>query len=255
MDEKTEKKNDIEEEAPEFSKVVLGLAVAVLVLGGIIYAGYTYSQKKAGKTVYPAGYPIGQQPAATAKNWTQIDCNTEKYNPADPWPYILKCDRFKTDANAKWVPYTDKGGRFTVQLPSTLKTIEYSNGLGVVYKDVTNAASNLLLSLDIAASRSGEFKNLKGEEYVKNYWRQYSGLSGLQSFEVIKNTNDEKGYKAVYKLSNNIPSPAIEIFFELPGGEAGDFVHFSSGVLDDTVFNTIVGSYKSTVNVTPKPTK
>lgn len=250
MEENIEKKTkESTEETPEFSKIVLGLVVAVLVLGGIIYAGYTYSQKKAGKTVYPAGYPANQQQTAkAAKNWTQIDCNTDKYDPQNPWPYVLKCDRFKTDASTKWTTYTDKGGRFTLQLPSTLKTLEYPNGLGVVYKDIPPHL-NLLFSYDPASSRSGEFKNLKGEEYVKNYWRQYSGLTNLKSFEIIKNSNDETGYKAIYQLTGNIPSPAVDIFFELPSAGEGNFLHFSTGALDDTVFNTIVGSYKKTVAV------
>lgn len=243
-----EKAKEAAEETPEFSKIVLGLAVAVLVLGGVIYAGYTYSQKKAGKTVYPAGYPATQQSSKTTKNWTQIDCNTDKYDPQNPWPYVLKCDRSKTDAATKWITYTDKGGRFTLQLPSTLKTVEYPNGLGVIYKDIP-PHFNLLFSYDPASSRSGEFKNMKGEDYVKNYWRQYSGLAGLKSFEVIKNSNDEKGYKAIYQLAGDIPSPAVDIFFELPGGGEENFLHFSTGALDDTVFNTIVGSYKKTVTV------
>lgn len=245
------KKEDAEEEAPEFSKIVLGLIVAVLVLGGVVYAGYTYSQKKSGKVVYPAGYPVVQQKAAAAKNWTQIDCNVDKYNPADAWPYILKCDRFKTDINTKSVTFTDKNGRFTIQIPSTLKTIDYGNGLGVVYKDIPPHL-NLLFSYDIASSRSGEFKNMKGEDYVKNYWKQYpGGLVGLKSFEVIRNSNDEKGYKAIYEIPNNVPSPAVDIFFDLPGGVDGDFIHFSTGALDDTVFNSIVGSYKRTVALKP----
>lgn len=250
MEENTaEKAKDSAEETPEFSKIVIGLAVAVLVLGGVIYAGYTYSQKKAGKTVYPAGYPAEQAPKAT-KNWTSIDCNTDKYDPQDPWPYILKCDRFKTDATTKWITYTDKSGRFTFQIPSTLKTDEYANGLGVIYKDIPPHL-NLLFSYDISASRSGELKAMKGEDYVKNYWKQFpGGLTGLKSFELIKNSNDEKGYKAVYQMSSDVPSPSVDIFFDLPGStDDTDFVHFSTGALDDTVFNTIVGSYKRTVEI------
>lgn len=258
MEENTEKKNEEGEEAPEFSKIVLGLGIAIIVLGGIIYAGYTYSQKQSGKTVYPAGYQPKNQPVVV-KDWTKIDCNTEKLNPSDPWPYVLKCDRFQTDASTKMVYYVDKHYQFQVQLPSTLKTVEFPNGLGVDYKGIP-ALYNLLYNIDLASSRSGEFKNLRGEEYAKAYYRQFPGaFSGVKSFEVIKNSNDESGYKVVYSLPNNIQPPGTDIFFELTPG-SGDFVHFASGSLDESVFNAIAGSYKKstaagTAPITVTPTR
>jgi hypothetical protein len=123
--------------------------------------------------------------------------------------------------------------------------MDYPNGLGVIYKDIA-PHQNLLFSVDGAASRSGEFKNMRGEDYVRNYWKQYPGiLSGLESIETITNSNNETGYKAVYTLTNKIPSPAIDIFFEL-STDSADLLHFSNGALDDTVFNTIVASFKKT---------
>jgi hypothetical protein len=242
MEENAEKKQDENEEAPEFSKIVFGLGLAIIVLGAIVYAGYTYSQKKSSKTVFPAGYQT-ETKAVVANDWTKIDCNTEKFNSSNPWPYVLKCDRFKTDASTKMIYFVDKQAQFSIQLPNTLKTVEFPNGLGVDYKGIP-IQFNLLYNLDFASSRSGELKNLKGEEYVKNYWKAFPGVfSGVKSFEVIKNSNDETGFKAVYNLANNVPPPGIDVFFELTPG-SNDYVHFASGALDESVFNAIVGSYK-----------
>jgi len=234
MDEK--EKNPSYDEQPEFGKVAIGFVVAVLVLGGIVYAGYQYSQKKGKEKVLPSGYPADGGQAA------EIDCSKPRDPAANIWGYYLKCDRIKVAENINWVEHQNADFGFTIILPEDLNVEQYSNGLGVPYKDIPGT-SHLLYSLDLAASRSGEFKNMKGKEYVENYWRQFSGIAAVNYVEEIVNEQKVKGWKANYKFTNGQDSPNTEIFFELKE-DSGDFVHFASGVFDPAVFDKIVGSFK-----------
>lgn len=240
----SDEEKKVEEEAPDFTKIIIGLVIAVVVLGGIVYASYSLTQKKPGGQTFPAGFkqPTANTPGAQqGTTIASVNCGITQPNPDNVWAYYLKCDRFKTTTTTTWQPYVNKEFEFDLSLPSDLSTIDYTNGMGVNYKEIL-AASNLLFSIDIASSRSGEFKDMKGDPYVKNWWRQYSGLTSLKSYEAITNQYNVKGHKAQYLNFAN-ESPNIEVFFEFPNSP-GDFVHFASGVIDNSVFDKIIDSFK-----------
>lgn len=236
-----EKKHD--EEAPDFSKIIVGLVVAVVVLGGIVYASYSLTQKKGGVT-FPAGFkqPNAQTPGAQqGTTLASVDCAIAKPNLDNVWAYYIKCEPYKTSSNTSWEKYENSAMGFELDLPADFDTIEYPNGMGLNYKEI-QAAANLLYAKDFASTRSGEFKEMKGDNYVKNYWRQFSGLTGLKSYEAITNKENIKGHKAQYLNFAN-ESPNTDVFFEYPS-VPGDFIHLSSGILDKTVFDKVIDSFK-----------
>ena len=240
-DEKEEKKEEIqnpEEETPEFSKVALGIVIALVVLGGIVYAGYQYSQNQAKKVTYPNGY---QNPEGGKNTPGNIDCQNRSPD-ISFWDWYNKCDQIKADANAGLETITDEKLGYEIKVPGNIKLQKYENGMGIIYKDVTPNL-NLLFNIELASKRTGEFKNLKGQEYVENYWKQYPGLLGIHSLEPIVNSQGYKGYKAFYFVMPNTKGNT-EIFFEL-GDNTGDFIHFSKGILSDDTFNIIIGSFQS----------
>src|SRR5688572_24784993 len=181
-----------DQEPVENQKVVIGMLVALLVIGAIVGVGYLYSRSKAGKSVFPSGY---QPPLAAS----EIDCTKPKPDNADTWDYDTQCDPIKFDATAKLVTHTNDKYDFSFQLPDNLTVVPFPTGLGIEHKDIP-ASSNLLYSLDLASSRAGEFASLTGEDYVRNYWKQYPGLAGIKSMEAITNANKLQGYKAVYLI-------------------------------------------------------
>lgn len=238
-----EEKKQTEEE-PNFMKIIVGLVLAVVVLGGIVYVSYSATQKKANNKTYPAGIaqPISDAPGAKqGTTVATIDCSISEPNPTNIWAYYLKCDRFKTSSTTTWKTFANKDYKFEFSYPSDLETVEYPNGMGIIYKQL-QPQDNLLYSMDIASSRSGEFKEMKGEAYVKSYWRQYSGLVALKSSEAFSNQFNVKGFKAAYLNFAN-ESPNQEVFFESPENP-GTFVHFASGVLDQSVYDKIIESFK-----------
>lgn len=223
-----------------FSKVILGLVIGVLIIAVVVWLGYNL--KQGGKTVLPAGFPV-TTPATPPPNLANTDCaKVTRADPRNPWPYYIKCQPFKADANTKWKTYTDAKG-FSFDLPENLKISTFPNGVGFTYNEIP-AQTNLLYSLDLSSSRSGEFKNMDLTNYPKNYWRQFSGLTGIKDILTFTNSKNEKASRAVYVNINN-ETPAIDVFFEFPNTR-GDFIHFGSGILDATTFNTIVDSFKFT---------
>ena len=229
--------DDDKKESPEpveNQKVISGMLVALLVIGLIVGGGYAYSRKKSGQTVFPAGY----QPPIPA---SEIDCGKPSPAAADLWDYYTKCDRIKVDPAASLETVTNKQYNFSFSLHGNIELTPFGNGMGIGYKELA-PQNNLLYTMDIASSRSGELASLTGEDYVRNYWRQYPGLTGVQSLEKITNGNNNTAYKAVYVIGN-AKEGKLEVFFELKDG-SGDFVHFTSGILDQPLFDTIVGSFK-----------
>lgn len=234
--------NDELEIPQNFSKVIIGLIIGVVVLGGIVYFGYNMS-KKSGETVLPAGFPVATE-APKPITLANMDCSTTtKADPLNPWPYYIKCDPFKVDADTKWKSFDDPKNGFSFDLPETLKTAPYPNGMGIEYHEL-QPNINLLYSVDLQSSRSGEFKNMDLSNYPANYWRQFSGLTGVREVTQLVNSKNVKYAKAVYvNIANE--TPAIDVFFEIPSRK-GDFVHFGSGALSTEVFNTIIESFKFT---------
>lgn len=230
-------------EIPEnFSKVVLGLVAGVVVLGVVVYGAYSLS-KKNGNTVLPSGFPAKQQPTQ-AKSLSTIDCTKEtKPDPGNYWPYYIKCLPLRADASTKWVAFNDPMG-FSFDLPESIKLAPpFPNGIGYNYHEIP-ASDNLIFSLDLAASRSGEFKSMTLDNYPENYWRQFSGLTAVKETTKFTNSKNINGVRAVYVNVNN-ESPSVDVFFEFPE-KRGDFVHFGSGVLSTEVFNTLIDSFKFT---------
>jgi len=223
------------EESPEFSKVAVGMIIAVVVLGGIVYAGYQYSQRQNAKTTLPNG--IVQPPVQP----TEIDCAKPRDPNVNLWDYYNKCDQFKADASVPLIEIKDPSFGFTFKLPETAKTAKYPNGMGLAYKEI-NPASNLIYSIDLASSRSGEFKKLSGKAYVESYWKQYPGLSGISSLEQIQNANSEKAWKSVYLIGKNPGN--TEVFFELGEVDSGNFAHFTKGIFSQEVFDNMIGSFQ-----------
>lgn len=232
-------------EPVENQKVVVGMLVAILVLGVIVGGGYFYSRTRSGQSVLPAGF---QPPLAVS----DIDCTKPRPSNADLWDYYTKCDPIKFDSGATLVPHTNTEYNFSFNHHSNIELVPFPNGVGIPHKEIS-PQNNLLYSVDLAANRSGELSSVTGEDYVRNYWRQYPGLAGIKSLEAITNSNSAKGYKAVYLIGDGREGKQ-EVFFELGDG-TGNFVHFTSGILDQKIYDTIIGSFKypAAGSTTPQP--
>jgi len=75
---------------------------------------------------------------------------------------------------------------------------------------------SLLLTVETISLRDKEMIG-KQEEFVKSYWKFFSGLKGLSKIESITNEKGMKGYKAKYVVKGNNAVTSDYYFFVIEG--------------------------------------
>ena len=229
------------EEKPEIRKVALGIAIGVVVIGLVIYAGYSYSQKQGLKLTLPGGGTYTGKGAPNFKSETP---------PTAPL-------RFTASADTPWISYQGRVYAYSFSYPQTLSLSFFSNdpsdSVAVNWGNIP-PQNNILLNVESINARDSQYIG-KNEEYVRNWWKAFNGLKGVLSVEKLTTSNGLKGYRAVY-INLAGQSPNVDVFLEVPKNQ--DLViHLANGVLDPAIFNRIVDSVKYTpvpeVTATPAP--
>jgi hypothetical protein len=245
MPEETAQKQ--EEEEASTPRVIAGIIIALVILGGLTYAAYLYSSRKSG-TVLPAGYQQNQ-PAAKPVTMADINCDNPDPSYKTTPNYYIKCDFYKESPDTKWSVYTNpvRGTKF--EFPTDLKLTNFTNGYAYNWRTLSTS-SGLAVSYDLAVSRGGVYKTMIAGDYPKNYWKQYPGLTGVKSVDAYTTIKEIKGWQAIYQYGAD--TPTIDTFFEDPTAP-GDYIHFSKGVLSDEVYKKVLDSFEWTLKSSPTP--
>lgn len=216
-------------EQPDFPKLILATVIGVLLLGGAVYAAYRYSQKQAGNIVLPGGVTyLGPSPSATG--------------PANVQPPTAPL-RFTVASNVSWIKQTGKIYPYTFSYPTTLPLVAFSNdgsdSIAIAWGNIP-AQYNILLNMEFIKSRDPKYLDQPKIEYVKNWYKFFSGLKGVKKVEPFTNTNGMKGYKATYiNLSNQTPN--TDVFLEAPN-DPNLMIHLANGVIDPPIFDRMIDS-------------
>lgn len=166
------------------------LVVFVLLVGGIYM--WVSNKNKNGQQVFPAGVnylsPKGD----------------EEVKP------VLLYDFTKLAESSDWVTYKGKLFSYSFQHPKELEPITYPNDKSdaVAFKvGALPPEQSLLLTVEKISSRDINLVG-KPEDFIKNYWKFFSGLKSLNKIESITNEKGLSGYKATYvvKGSNAVTS-------------------------------------------------
>lgn len=213
---------------PEMKKIILGIVIGTVVIAGIIYAGYSYSKKHGGKLTLPAG---------------QNFLGKGGLNPSAPPTAPL---RFTAASDVAWVSYKGKVYSYSFSYPKSLNLASFTNdpsdSVAINWGNI-NPQYNLLLNVEKVKDRGEQYLG-KPEDFVRNWWKAFSGLKGVLSVDKFTNANGLKGYKAIF-INQAGQSPNVDIFFEVPNDESL-IIHLANGVLDPNIFNRIVDSLKYT---------
>lgn len=216
---------------PDFSKLVIATVVGVLLLGGAVYAAYRYSQKQAGNIVLPGGVTyLGPSPNPTSAS------PAEKQPPTAPL-------RFTAASDVSWLKQSGKIYPYTFSYPSTLPLVVFpgdeSDKIAIAWGNIPPQV-NILINIEFIKSRDAKYLNMSKIEYVKNWYKFFSGLKGVKKVEPFTNTNGLKGYKASYiDLSDQTPN--TNVFFEVPN-DPNLMILLANGILDPQIFDRIVDS-------------
>lgn len=227
-------KNKLEDSSEEMSKknlIVVNTVILIVflaIIGGIYY---WVSNKSKGQQVFPAG----------------INYFSPKGNEATK-PSLLY-DFTKLAESTDWVTYKGKIYPYFFQYPKEFKPVTYPNDKSdaVAFKvSSLPPEQSLLLTVEKISDRD---KNLVGkpEEFVRNYWKFFSGLKALKNITKVTNEKGLTGYKSAYvvKGSNAITS---DYYFFVIEGNNDVLLHMGDifPAEGKTLFNRIMNSLEYT---------
>ncbi len=218
-----------DEKQLDIVKLTIVTIAGILILSVAIFAAYRYSQKQAGNIVLPGGVTyLGPSPT-----------------PSFFWEPSPTPHRFKADAAVTWKNYTGKIYPYTFSYPSTLIVVVFpddpTDSVALSWDNIPPQL-NILLNMEFIDKRDPNLTTQPKVEYVKNWYKFFSGLKGVSKVEPFTNTNGMKGYKAYY-INLADATPNIDVFFEIPGNNT-TMIHLANGILDPNVFNRILDSLK-----------
>lgn len=202
-----------------FLLAFVGLIFITLVLFVYYLYGWTARQKK-GEVVFPAGInylsPVGDK--------------------------AEKLDIKRWGSEGKWTLAKGRIYPYSFSYPAEMKLMYFPNDPtdAVGWEaDEKPAEQNILLLVE---SISYYDKGLVGKpkEFIENYWRFFSGLTGVKSVGDFVNKNDLRGYKVSF-INRAGQTPNIDIFFVIPG-DPDHLLHVANGLLPQDVFVKIVDS-------------
>lgn len=220
------------EDTKNYMKIGLIAVVAVVVLTGITIGAYNYAKKRSSTVVLPGGTtylgPSQEQAAAPPQ--------------ANPGP-----SKFTIDPNTPWKTVSGNYYPFSFSYPETLVLVIFPNdktdSVAVSFNNIP-AQQNLIfraVDINIIEPDLKEYINKPKIEYVKNWWKQYSGLKGAKSIDQFVNAKGMTGYKALY-ITQGGDTPNMDVFFEIPN-KPNMMIWFSRSILDQTVFDRIIDSF------------
>mgnify|MGYP001572977386 CR=1 FL=1 len=136
------------------------------------------------------------------------------------------------------------------QAPTSLKLVTFPKDTYDIYAiafDNQPPENNVLIGVDDLRKSDAlkKYISVSKRKYVENWWKQFGGLKGVASIVEFTNSNGLKGYRAKFLNSAN-QSPNEDIFFEVK--EPWFVIHLASGVLERSVFESLVNSVGWTEN-------
>ncbi len=210
----------------DFTKLAIATIVGVLILGGSVYAAYRYSQRQRGDIVLPGG--------VTYLGPTAVPNVTSP--PTAPL-------RFTAPSNVNWKIQSGNLYPYSFSYPETLPLVIFpgdtTDSIALAWGNIP-PQQNILLNMEFIDQRDPKLVGQPNIEYVKNWYKFFSGLKGVAQVTPFTNTQGLKGYKASY-LNWADQAPNVDVFFEIPGDKTA-LIHLANGILDPSIFDRILDS-------------
>lgn len=212
------------EEKKDVKKIALGITLSTIVLALIVYGSYLYSQRFSSKVILPNGQTYTGQEVTSAQ---PVVASTFTAGPEVIWK----------DTKGQVYPYV-------LNYPETLNVAIFPNdptdSIAVAWGNIP-PQNNILLNVETISSRNPEYLG-KTEEYVRNWWRFFNGLKGVESVVKFNNASGLVGYKAKF-INSADQTPNTDVFFEIPNDNTR-VIHLANGILDPQIFDRMVDSLR-----------
>lgn len=208
---------------------------SILLLIGALYITYRYSLLQSNNIILPGGVTyLG--PSSTTK-------------PLLPTLTVKPRKLFAAPSDDKWVIFHGSVYPYSLNHPQSLNLVVFpkdkSDSIAFSFDNV-DPRVNILLNIEKISDRDPLLTGKPVIDYVKNWYKYFSGLKGVDKIDAFQNVNNLKGYRAVF-INDVNQTPNVDVFLEIPGNN--DLViHLANGNLDPAIFDRIVDS----VNWAPK---
>jgi hypothetical protein len=203
--------------------VSLVVLTVFLIIIGAVY--YFVNRKNKEAVVFPAGVNyIGDQASQDAPS---------------PVPTV---DLTKLGQSGKWLMAGGKTYAYTFMFPAELGIASFPNDASDKISWVTGIVSpenNVAFNVEPMVVAGQSYAG-NPEEFVKNYWRNYNGFSGIKAIEPYQNEKGVKGYKALYTDKTG-KVPVTYYFFNIPN-DTGHMLQVINGMIPEDIFTKIVNS-------------
>jgi hypothetical protein len=214
-----------------YSRFAVIAVITVVILTAVTVGAYQFARKRSGTTVLPGGTTyLGPSESPT------------------PVPVQPGQGKFTAGADVQWLEYKGKSYPFVFSYPKTLQIVTFQNdpteSVGISWNNIPPQNNIMFRINDIRLTEPTmlEFIEKPKIEYVKNWWKQYTGgLKGVATVSQFTNSRGMVGYKAKYINQAN-QTPNDDVFFEVPGRK-DLMIRFGNGSLDAMVFDKVIDSF------------
>jgi len=208
-------------------------------LTSVLYLSYHLSNTNKGTIAIPAGKTyLG--PTEVLPSWTSFSQPT-----TSPIPEREESTLFTVDEKTPWNIWKGKHFPYQFSYPETLQLTGFPNdpsdSAGISGSGKKPSENILMSVIELSKNKAFEpYVKKPKKEFVENWWKQFSGLSGVSTITEFTNKKGLKGYKTRF-INAQGQTPNLDIFFEVPG-KPELIIRIANGILDETVFDTIVES-------------
>ena len=174
------------------------LVVFLFILGGLYW---WVSKKGKGQVVFPAG----------------INYTGNETTPPPAQPQRPTYDYEKMADAPNWVDFTSPRGQYTFKYPSEMIPLIFPGDANdTVTFDVSDipAQFNLMVLVETISNYDSKLTG-KQEDFVKNYWKFFGGLKGVQNVESYTSEKGLNGWKVNYLTQNDVVG-SDNYFFIIP---------------------------------------
>jgi hypothetical protein len=213
----------------------LFLSISILV-SSLMYLSYHLSNTNKGSVAIPAGKTyLG--PPEVVPGWTDFSAPQPTKEP-EPQQTI-----FTADAKTPWNIWKGKTFPYQFSYPDTLTLTGFPNdpmdSAGISWGGRKPQENILINVIDLSTNKTFEpYIKKSKQEFVSNWWKQFSGLTGVSPITDFTNKKGLKGYKARF-INSAGQTPNLDVFFEVPKNP-NLIIRIANGILDPTLFDAIV---------------
>jgi len=218
-------------------------------ISSLFYLSYHLSNTNKGSIAIPAGKTyLG--PPANNPSWVNFS-QPEKTEEKEAEQTV-----FTADAKTKWIIWEGKTYAYRFSYPETLPLSGFPNdpndSVGISWNGKKPAENILINVIDLSKNTTFvPYAKKPKKEFVSNWWKQFSGLTGVSPIAEFTNKKGLKGYKARF-INTEGETPNLDVFFEVPN-DPTRMIRIANGILDETVFDTIVESVEWKTDNTINP--